>query len=63
MENIRKEIKKKLKTEIIDEVETENAIGFEVRINRKRFHFYSKKDENFRANLLLFIYRVKKALS
>ena len=61
MENIRKEIKQKLGVEIMREVEADHAIGFEIRMNNKRYNFYSLKDENFRENLLLFNYRVKKS--
>lgn len=62
MNEIRKEIKKKLNTNIIREIESEDAIGFEIRINKKKFNFYARKGEDFRSNLLLFIYRVQKAL-
>lgn len=60
MEKIRAEIKKKLNADIRKEIESEDAIGFELVIDKKRFNFYARKGDDFRANFLLFIHRVKK---
>lgn len=62
MNEIKDLIKKKLNTNIVNEIETDEALAFEVRIQKKVFTFYNKKDESLKNQLMAFIYRIERIL-
>lgn len=62
MNEIRNEIKKRLNTNIVREIETDEIIAFEVRLDKKVFNFYQRKDQHLMNHLLAFIYRIEKVL-
>lgn len=63
MNAIKAEIEKRLNTTIMREIETDEIIAFEVRINKKVFNFYQRKNEHIMNHLLAFIYRIEKVLA